>query len=443
MFAWMDVQLRAILERLNPWLVAGDDHRAHSARFLPDPFVERATAPALTGALRGSRRAHLVVGPRQAGKSTLVWSVLARDERPVLLVNCEEPLVREWCRSPALFAADLEHWLPAGGVLFLEEAQWLDEAGLFLKGLVDLRTGRTIVVTGSASFHLLSRTRESLAGRATRHHVWPLTLSEVAPPRANLPPAANLAAARRALERLLLYGGYPDAWTSEDPVSVLRELVTAFVLRDASDRLRIGRPDAFRLVLRLAATQPGDLVNLSEWGSVAGVATSTVADYASLLEETHVIRLVRPFIGGKRAELTRSPKVFFLDNGLRNAVAGGFEPLDARADIGRLLENFVFSELHKRSPEPGEVRFWRTRNKAEVDFVIQPRPDRLVAIEVKSQARGRPRLTRALRSFVDAYEPELVLMVYRGEPFEDELGGTRVLGVPAERLTEVLDATAC
>jgi predicted AAA+ superfamily ATPase len=327
--------------------------------------------------------------------------------------------------------------------LFLEEAQWLDEAGLFLKGLVDLRTGRTIVVTGSASFHLLSRTRESLAGRATRHHVWPLTLSEVAPPRANLPPAANLAAARRALERLLLYGGYPDAWTSEDPVSVLRELVTAFVLRDASDRLRIGRPDAFRLVLRLAATQPGDLVNLSEWGSVAGVATSTVADYASLLEETHVIRLVRPFIGGKRAELTRSPKVFFLDNGLRNAVAGGFEPLDARADIGRLLENFVFSELHKRSPEPGEVRFWRTRNKAEVDFVIQPRPDRLVAIEVKSQARGRPRLTRALRSFVDAYEPELVLMVYRGEPFEDELGGTRVLGVPAERLTEVLDATAC
>ena len=129
-----------------------------------------------------------------------------------------------------------------------------------------------------------------------------------------------------------------------------------------------------------------------------------------------------PFHGGKRAELTRRPKVFFLDNGLRNAVAGGFAPLDERTDVGKLLENWVFGELHKRFPAPSDIRFWRTTNGAEVDFVLEPRPGRLVAIEVK------------------AYAPDRTLVVHRGEPGEAEIEGCDVRWLPAESLPAALVA---
>ena len=438
----VDSALRTLIERTNPWLGKPDALPALAARYLPARPIARSVASTLSRSLASTSRAHLVVGPRQAGKSTAIWSILASNPGHVLHLNCEEHLIREWCRSPGLFAGDLADWLPPGGTLFLEEAQWLDDAGLFLKGLVDARAGCRIAVTGSASFHLLARTRESLAGRATYHHVFPLSLAEVAPTAGSTVPAQHRREAREALERHLVFGGYPEAWTAEDPRPVLDDLVTAFVLRDASDRFHIARPDAFRLLLRLIAGQVGDLVSYSEWSRVLGIAATTVADYVALMEETHVLRCVRPFIGGRRAELTQAPKAYFIDNGLRNAVAGGFEALDRRIDIGKLLEGWVFSELHKRWPEPGAVRYWRTRAGAEVDFVLEPEPGRLVAVEVKASGGRRPGITRSLASFVEAYSPSLVMFVHRGDAHVEAMGSTEVRWIAAELLPEALAEVA-
>lgn len=435
----MTPELRNLLELTNPWL--GDPVAAQLAAKsrLPANLLARTTAPALAAALEDRRRAHLVIGPRQAGKSTLVWSLLAAQPQPLLFLNCEEPLIRRWCTSPALFLGDLPEWLPEDGVLFLEEAQWLDEAGLFLKGLVDAMTGRRIVVTGSSSYHLLGRTRESLAGRATRHAVWPLSLREVAPAAPQSSPAAFRRLRREALDRQLLVGGYPDVWTSQRPEPVLQELLAAFVLRDASDRFRIERPDAFRLLLRLLAGQTGDVASFSEWSRILGIAVSTVSDYVALLEETHLVRRVRPFIGGKRAELTQAPRPYCLDNGLRNLLTGGLTPVDERADLGKLFENWVAAELHKRFPEPGAVRFWRTTGGAEVDFVLEPAPGVVVGIEVKARTGGPLRLTRSMHSFLDAYQPHTLLLVHRGEPERQRIGASEVRAVPAELLPEALD----
>lgn len=437
----MDTDLRIFLERTNPWFDDPAAAATEARKRLPATYLPRTVTPALRETLEDTNHAHLVIGPHQAGKSTSIWNVLAERSTPLLFLNCEEPLVRHWCRSPGLFAADLGEWLPEGGTVFFEEAQWLDEAGLFFKGLVDAHTGRRVMVTGSSSFHLLARTRESLAGRATRHRVWPLSLREVAPPAPHRPAAARRRDARAAQERQLIHGGYPEAWTAHDPPQVLHELVTAFVLRDASDRYRIERPDVFRLLLHLAAGQIGDLVNYTEWSQILGVATSTVSDYTALLEESHILRLVRPFIGGKRAEITQTPKVFYLDNGLRNAVAGGFGPLDQRTDLGKLLENWVFTELHKHFPEPGAVRYWRTRNGAEVDFVLEPTPGNLIGVEVKSHRARPPRISRALRSFIAAYSPQRILYIHRGEPGRAEIDGCQVQWVPAELLPEALEET--
>lgn len=435
----MTPELRSLLELTNPWL--GDPVAAQLAarRRVPENLLARGAAPDLAAALEDRRKAHLVIGPRQAGKSTLVWSLLSVRPQPLLFLNCEETLIRQWCASSALFVGDLGEWLPEDGIVFLEEAQWLDEAGLFLKGLVDAQTGRRIVVTGSSSYHLLARTRESLAGRATRHALWPLSLREVVPAAPQSSPSAFRRARREAMERQLLVGGYPEVWASQSAEPVLQELLAAFVLRDASDRFRIERPDAFRLLLRLLAGQVGDVASFSEWSRILGIAVSTVSDYVSLLEETHIVRLVRPFIGGKRAELTQAPRFYFLDNGLRNLLVGGLTPVEERADLGKLLENWVASELHKRYPEPGEVRYWRTTGGAEMDFVLEPRQGVLIGIEVKARSGSSLKITRSMHSFIEAYQPHRILLVHRGEPERQEVGATEVLAVPAELLPEALD----
>jgi predicted AAA+ superfamily ATPase len=376
------------------------------------------------------------VGPRQAGKSTLIWMSLTEVGEPALLLNCEEPSVREWLSSPATFLADCDDVAPGVPTLFFEEVQNLPEAGLFLKGVVDRRSGKKLFATGSSSFDLEAKTRESLAGRAVRHLLLPLSLEEI---------AATITAAPRLAEATMdeqtraraVFGGYPDVFLAEQPTHRLAELVEAFVVRDVSDRFRIRNTAAFRKVLELAASQLGNLANFSEWAALAGVSNDTVAEHCRLLEETHVLRLVRPFVGGKRAEITSAPKVYFLDNGIRNQLFGGLGALGGRADSGALVENLVFSELAKlTNPLLHTIRYWRSKAGAEVDFVVEHQ-GRLLACEVKAgDARGS--VSRSLRSFVDAYAPERVLVVNRSAYPDQKLGDTRIQFVRAWELHTVV-----
>ncbi|MEM1182984.1 MAG: ATP-binding protein, partial [Acidobacteriota bacterium] len=301
----------------NPWLAnplgPGSELGPWYERFLPSPFW-----PRLLDLSGQSDRIQLVIGPRQAGKSTAIWRELKRRGGPALYLNCEDPSIRDWLRSPALFLADIEQLGIVDVPIFFEEVQALDEAGLFLKGLVDRRRGLPIFATGSSAFDLEAKTRESLAGRAHRHLLLPLSLAEL--PLGDSAPRlpAPLVEMRRAelVPRAAVFGSYPRVWSSPSPEAELADLAEAFVLRDVSDRFHVRHLGGFRKVVQLAASQIGNLVNFSEWASLASVSHQTAADYAHLLEQAHIIRLIRPFIGGKRAELTQAPKVFFLDNGL-------------------------------------------------------------------------------------------------------------------------------
>ncbi len=425
----LDAQLLRVLRADNPWL-QGEPYNAHVQRFLPADYLPR------TLRLVAGERIMLVVGPRQSGKSTLIWKTLEKTGEPALYLDCEEPSVRDWLRSPAAFLADLTELAPEVPALFFEEAQCLPEAGLFLKGLADRKTGKRIYVTGSSSFDLQSRTRESLAGRARRHLLLPFSLAEV---RATFAGGAAVRAQQLAerIEQLVVFGAYPQVFTAADPRSELAGLVEAFVVRDASDRFRIRYPAAMRQILQLAASQVGNLCRFTEWAALAGISNDTVREYCRLLEETHVLRLVRPFVGGKRAEITSAPKVFFLDNGIRNQLFGGFQPVTDRADRGALVENLVFSELSKHlNPLLDSIRFWRSKSGAEVDFVVE-RQGRLAGFEVKAgDARGR--LSRSARSFLDAYALPVFFVVNRRRYDDLQLGSTTVRFVRLVDLPDVL-----
>ncbi len=350
-------------------------------------------------------RAELVVGPRQAGKSTWIREALAHLEAPILVLHAEEPRVRELADSPALALAGLSDVLTPETLLLFEEVQHLREAPLFIKGLVDLDRTRRVVATGSSSFELGARTRESLAGRARRTRLLPFSLQEVETlVSAEFVPAIRDLQIAALWEKLVVTGGYPEPWFDPEPAEALHYLAESFVLKDPSDLHQIERPAVFRKLLELAAADVGNLVNLTEWASLAQTSRNTVGRYLEIAEEAHVLRLVPPFAGGKRAEVTGTPKVFFLDNGLRNAVFGGFKASHERGDRGALWENAVFNELAKRLDLLDDIRFWRTKSGAEVDFVVR-RGERMVAIEVKAAALTRPTISRGTHSFLEAYQP--------------------------------------
>ena len=415
--AFMEDYVLRVLEADNPWLL-NEKLDEWIRLFLPRQFIPRDTV------LRPDQRVCLVVGPRQVGKSTLIWKYLSETEKPFLFLNCEEPALRQWLTSPALAWDDICKLVAVPVPLFFEEIQRLPEAGLFLKGLVDRRVGVPIFATGSSSFHLESKTRESLAGRAVRHQMLPLSLSEMTQHLGGAE-IMILKHLKNQMQTMLCYGGYPTVVLSQDPEKELAGLVEAFIIRDASDRFRVRYPAAFRKVLELAASQIGNLCNFSEWSAHAGISNDTASEYTNLLQETHIVRLLRPFVGGKRAEITRTPKVYFIDNGIRNIVFGGFQPVHNRPDRGALWENFAFTEIYKSiNPVLDSIGYWRSKAGAEVDFIIQHQ-GRIVACEIKAgDLRGK--IPRGSRSFIDAYQPEVFLAVSSDSSPSIKLGKTDV-----------------
>lgn len=398
---------------LNPWLKGEVLSRNFVSSNIPEKYVQRSIEREKLGApLPGKPKVQMIIGPRQAGKSTLAWKIFQDSGRSPLFLFCEDMLIRSWCREVIPFLRDLKELLPEPVPLFLEEAQHLTEAGLFLKGLVDLGTAQEIWVTGSSSFHLQAKTRESLAGRALRHTLLPFSLEETAASAASLPPLLAMDKRRAQLSRHLTYGGYPEVWFSATPERVLWDLIQAFILRDASDMFHVQYPDAFRRLLKLLAFDTGNLLNMSNLAQECGVNRKTVQNYLDILEETHIIRRISPFQAGKRSEVTRTPKCYFVDNGLRNVLLGRTSEMDIldRPDTGALVENWVLSELLKNLPDRWSVHYWRSTSKAEMDFVLIDGQS-IIAVEVKAGRMGQPSVSRSARSFLEAYAPLMLFVV--------------------------------
>jgi hypothetical protein len=419
----------AVLRLYNPWLENPRHWKREADKHLPKffgfPYVLR-TIEKLP-AWYHSSKVNLVIGPRQSGKSTMIWHALSlMNPSGLITINGNESVLREWCASPAAVWNDLHQIAEKPRVLFFEEVQYIENAALFLKGLVDLGIDAAVFATGSASFHLHDRIRESLAGRAERWLLLPFSLGEWGGSEQPQAPAMQEKAISDKLKRMLVYGGYPEVCFSEQPESALTRLVESFVIRDASDVFRIRFPAKFRKLLALMATQIGNLVNFSDWASMCGMDVKTVESYADILEESHVIKLVPPYVGGKRAEITSSPKLFFIDNGIRNEVIHQYSAFDMRPDKGPLFENWLFSELYKNMKVADGIHFWRSKSGAEVDFVLQ-RGDRIEAFEAKAAALKRPSLSRSARSFIKAYAPKHVYVINLTLETESAIESTRVV----------------
>ena len=233
---------------------------------------------------------------------------------------------------------------------------------------------------------------------------------------------------------MAIYGGYPAVLTVTAPYrrnEELEEIYLSYIKKDIVEFLKVGKADVFSHLVMVLASQVGNLVNKSEICSLLGSNAITVSKYMEILEETYITKYLPPFASTKRSEIKSVPKVFFIDNGIRNYAVRQFNQLNHRTDKGALVENLLFSELAKdyQLTEKKEFFYWRTKGGAEIDFVL-PGKDGIIPVEIKSGPGKAGLLSRSFHSFLEAFSPSAAIYLNRDLFHIEKLNKTRVYYIP-------------
>ena len=335
-------------------------------------------------------------GARQTGKSTTLRWWLDREKekkRDILYIDLEDPAALSVCESGVTeflrYAKALGHDIARLSVA-LDEVQYLSDPSKFLKLLFDGHAeSLRIAASGSSSFAIKSKFKESLVGRTIPIEVFGLDFSEhcrfIGEGRDfSVEWPQTLESSTVPIFRdFAETGAYPGLVATTDrsvKARRIRQIVQTYIQSDVRELGKVRYPDRFEALLKILADQTGSLVNVVELGASLKMARATVEEYLFLLEQTYVIRRLRPFAGNLRTELTKMPKLYFEDNGILAVERHfEFESLD-----GPLFENVIFGELRKRFGID-RLKFWRTTMGSEVDFILD---EGAVAIEAKLRPRA-------------------------------------------------------
>lgn len=396
----------------------------------------------------------VIVGPRQAGKTTLLLQLKDElfqrgiPEKQVFVFNLDLVTDLQVLQNQVEFIRFIKARLGKDRLYFLiDEVQRMDEPGRFFKGIFDLKLNVKFILTGSSSLSLRAKFKEPLTGRKRVFHLYPFSFREylrgVAPETEGFLGESGLALVDK--EKLLtyfrdfcLYGGYPRAVLEKsltEKVQVLKEIYSSYIEKDVVGLLQIQNQLEFSRFVSLIASQIGQLVNVNEVANTLKLSRKMVESFLDTLELTFVLKRVPPFFRNYRKELTKMPKVYFLDTGLRNLGVDSFLPFEKRDDRGVLLEDAVFAEIFKKTEK--KIYFWRTREKSEVDFVFLGATQEIVPIEVKTVVLSSPEFTRSFRNFIEHYLPKRAFVVNFGLEKEVKIGQTTVNFILPFKLKEV------
>jgi len=342
-------------------------------------YCKREIEERLKAVLDAGDKILILYGARRVGKTTLIRQLIAREGLKTIELSGDDIAV-----SDALSSRDSVRLLgltTGYDIAFIDEAQRIPEIGLGLKIIHDALPSLRLIVTGSSSLDLASKTREALTGRTWTWSLFPFSIQE-------LSASKNPFEQERTLERDLVYGLYPEVQTAEADTfraAYLRELHSSYLFKDVLEIAGIRQPRKIVDLVRLLAWQVGSEVSFSELGSKLGMNKDTVMNYVDLLEKSFIIFRLQPHSRNLRNEVTRSPKIYFCDNGVRNAAINDFRAFSDRNDQGNLWENFIISERRKRIHAANigiEPRYWRLHTGAEIDYV-EERNGQLHGWEIK------------------------------------------------------------
>lgn len=309
-------------------------------------------------------KAIIVIGARQVGKSTLFKLILEKQDYKALQLNCDEPEVRDMLSN--INTAELRLLIADNRIVVIDEAQRVENIGMTLKLITDNFPDVQLLVTGSSSFELQDKLNEPLTGRKYEYHLYPISTAE-------LMASNGLLGVKQTLEQRLVYGSYPDILNhADDAKELLMNLAGSYLYKDLLTLESVRRPVLLGKLLTALALQVCSEVSYNELAQTIGTDNKTIEKYIDLLEKCYIVFRLNSFNRNLRTELKKSKKVYFFDNGIRNAILQNFAPLSLRQDAGALWENFIISERIKRNHYWGRYvnsYFWRTTQQQEIDYV--------------------------------------------------------------------------
>jgi len=384
----------------------------------------------------------VIHGARQVGKTSILMflkdQLQASDEQTFYIDLEDSRIVSLLDKGVDEFVAylneqgfDLPALRAAGRKLYvmIDEIQYLANPSSFLKLLADHHRYLKIIVSGSSSFEIKSKFKDSLVGRTVNFEIYPLsfreflTFNEISFAPADHYTEKKTAELRRLYMEFALYGGYPKIVLtkgSDIKEKYLQQIIDTYVRKDIRDLADIKDVNKFNRLLETLASQSGNLLNVSELSVTASLARETIERYLLILEQTYILRLVRPFSRSLRAELFKMPKVFFYDTGLMQML--WLKRLQKEV-LGPVFETSIYAELVKRHG-PEQVFYWRTQDRKEIDFVVKF-SDQVFPVEAKLQF---PRaIPRVLHTFDAAYQvnsngnPSYRLVSLMGEPTAEKM----------------------
>ncbi|MBK6330426.1 MAG: ATP-binding protein [Bacteroidetes bacterium] len=344
----------------------------------------------------------IITGARQVGKTTLLQDLLEKSNKPTLYINAEEPANKQLFAG--LSVASLRHMIGNNELIVIDEAQQIENIGLCLKMMADNFKEKQIIATGSSALEIADKIFEPLTGRHFLFHLYPFSLSEIYDMNQQMQLRDNL-------HWHLVHGLYPDAvLNKEDAEIYVKSLAGSYLYKDVLAWKDIRKPELLDKLLQLLAHQMGNEVSMHELATQLKVKSDTVETYIDLLEKSFVVYRLRSHSTNDRKEVSKMKKIYFWDNGIRNAIIDNFKPLALRNDSGALWENFIVTERIKMNhykQKNTKSKFWRSMQQQEVDYV-ETEQDEIRAYEMKWNPLQKTRITKAFTNLYPNASTEMI-----------------------------------
>jgi predicted AAA+ superfamily ATPase len=351
-----------------------------------------------------------LIGSRQVGKSSLLYLLieyLQQNGTPpasIFYFNLDDFHLHQIFQSVSTFLEFIgkDH---ERKYVIVDEIQRLPEPGLILKQIYDLKRNIKIIYSGSSQLEIKSKTREHLVGRTRIFQINRLCLNEYMD-------FAAPVTRREAMHDIMIYGSYPAvAIQSSKTEKILRikDIYQSYVQKDLVEFLALEKTDAYNKLLIRLANQTGDLLNINDLANKLRIKRQEVESYIAILEQTFICKRIYPFYRNYNKEIIKTPKLYFLDLGLRNYMINQFNSPDLRNDTGRLFENLYLNELIASDFHClNKINYWRTTNQTEIDFIIHKPEGVVEANEVKWDNATTPKAFKTLTAYYPAINTRVI-----------------------------------
>lgn len=336
----------------------------------------------------------ILLGPRQVGKTTLLRMLEDYAKQKGLrtvFFDLEQPEISADFNRPDREIVRIIS--ESGEVVFIDEFQYVRNISKIFKAIFDSKKEIKIICSGSSSIEIHRHLKESLAGRRFLYRIFPLEFAEIQNNRPDF-----------KFEDYLRFGGMPGL-TQTDSIErkqqILNELVGSYILKDVKSLVKEENIRAFNHLLYLLAEKQGAIISVHSLSAEIGLSSKAINRYLDILEETYVNYRIYSYSQNLGNELKKSCKTYLYDLGVRNMLLKDFSAISSRTDKGIILESFVFLKLQAILSSNMEIKFWRTKDGSEVDFIIL-KDRKPIPIEVKSRMTS-PEVPSGLKRFLGRY----------------------------------------